>query len=198
MKKLLLLIITLTATSASLAQVGIGTTSPNNDAILELSSSTKGLLLPRVALISTTSFAPLSAHTLGMSVFNTATAGDVTPGTYYNDGTKWIRIEKSSAATKSFYMPPVAIDVSVAATGLTLDMYTLYKNQFNTPAYKSTSAPASVPFFTAATDLYYYVTSYDTNAMTITNIDDNGVMTYNVSGLGSSSCSLLNIVFVYK
>ena len=197
MKKIILLISLISVLSSS-AQVGIGTSTPNSDAILELSSTTKGLLLPRVALTATTSFAPLAAHTLGMSVFNTATAGDVTPGTYYNDGTKWIRIEKSTAATRSFYMPPVAIDVSVAATGQTMDLYTLYKNQFNTPMLKSTSAPTAIPFFTAASDLYYYVTSYDTNAMTITGIDDNGMMTYNVSGLGSSSCSLLNIVFVCK
>ncbi len=197
MKKIILIISLISVLSSS-AQVGIGTTTPNSDAILELSSTTKGLLLPRVALTATTSFAPLAAHTLGMSVFNTATAGDVTPGTYYNDGTKWIRIEKSTAATRSFYMPPVAIDVSVAATGQTMDLYTLYKNQFNTPSVKSTSAPVAIPYFAAATDLYYYVTSYDTNAMTVTSINDSGVMTYNVSGLGSSSCSLLNIVFVYK
>ena len=197
MKKIILIISLISVLSSS-AQVGIGTSTPNSNAILELSSTTKGLLLPRLALTSTTSFAPLSSHIQGMSVFNTATAGDVTPGTYYNDGTKWIRIEKSTAVTKSFYMPPVAVDVSVAATGQTLDLYTLYKNQFNTPVLKSTSAPTAIPFFTAASDLYYYVTSYDTNAMTITGIDDNGMMTYNVSGLGSSSCSLLNIVFVCK
>ena len=198
MKKILFQLLWIFSVSTCFAQVGIGTTNPNNDAILELSSTTKGLLLPRVALTSTTSYAPLSAHTLGMSVFNTATTNDVTPGTYYNDGTKWIRIEKSSAATKSFYMPPVAVDVSVAATGQTLDLYSLYKNQFNTPAIKSTSAPTAIPYFAAATDLYYYVTTYDAGAMTITSIDDNGILTYNVSGSGASYCSLLNIVFVYK
>jgi hypothetical protein len=71
--------------------MGIGTATPNADALLDVSSTTKGLLLPRVALTSTTSFAPLSAHVAGMTVYNTATAGDVVPGTYQNDGTKWVK-----------------------------------------------------------------------------------------------------------
>ena len=90
-----LLILTSTALSA---QVGIGTTSPNADALLELDATTNvgGLLLPRVSLTQTTNVAPLSAHVQGMSVYNTATVNDVTPGQYYNDGTKWVRIEEST------------------------------------------------------------------------------------------------------
>jgi hypothetical protein len=78
--------------NALFGQVGIGTTSPNANSLLELTSSNKGLLLPRVALTLTTSFSPLSSHVEGMLVYNTATTGDVTPGQYYNDGTKWLRI----------------------------------------------------------------------------------------------------------
>ncbi|PWK17396.1 hypothetical protein [Xanthomarina spongicola] len=90
-----LLILTSTALSA---QVGIGTTSPNADALLDIDASTNvgGLLLPRVSLTQTTNFAPLTAHVQGMSVYNTATANDVTPGQYYNDGTKWVRVEEST------------------------------------------------------------------------------------------------------
>ncbi|WP_298136520.1 hypothetical protein [Flavobacterium sp.] len=110
----------------------------------------------------------------------------------------WKGMGGAKAQAKFFYMPSITIDVSTVATGQTLDLYTLYKNQFDSPAIKSTSAPADVPFFATATDLYYYVTSYDTNSMTITSINDSGLMTYNVSGLGTTPCSLLNIVFVYK
>ncbi len=80
------------------AQVTIGSGNPpNTNALLDLkesgTTSTKGLLMPRVALISTTSYAPMTAHEMGMTVYNTATQGDVTPGYYYNDGNKWIRVE---------------------------------------------------------------------------------------------------------
>lgn len=76
------------------AQVGIGTTTPNPNALLDIDATTTagGLLLPRVALTSTTGFAPLTSHVQGMTVYNTATTGDVTPGYYYNDGAAWERI----------------------------------------------------------------------------------------------------------
>jgi hypothetical protein len=87
------------------AQIKLGNnpTTLNADALLEIESTNKGLLLPRVALTNTTAFAPLTAHVAGMTVYNTATAGDVTPGTYYNDGTKWVRIASSGAATTTLY-----------------------------------------------------------------------------------------------
>ncbi|MEO0043078.1 MAG: hypothetical protein RL329_2526 [Bacteroidota bacterium] len=82
------------------AQIKLGNnpTTINADALLEIESTNKGLLLPRVALTNTTAFAPLTAHVAGMSVYNTATAGDVTPGNYYNDGSKWVRIASAAPA----------------------------------------------------------------------------------------------------
>ncbi len=79
------------------AQVTIGSgEEPHTDALLDLKqnedgTSTKGMLLPRVSLTSTASEEPLSAHVAGMTVYNTATNNDVTPGIYHNDGTKWVR-----------------------------------------------------------------------------------------------------------
>jgi len=72
--------------------VGINPTgaAPNALAGLDVDFPDKGVLIPRVALTGTANFAPLSAHVAGMLVYNTATAGDVIPGFYYNDGTKWI------------------------------------------------------------------------------------------------------------
>jgi len=80
------------------AQVGIGTTNPNADAELDITSTTRGLLLPRVALTNTTNPAPLSTDVAGMTVYNTATAGDVTPGFYYNDGAIWVRLGGAASA----------------------------------------------------------------------------------------------------
>jgi len=87
-------------TATAQVKVGDNAAAPmNTSAVLELESTDKGLLLPRVALTSTTAFAPLSAHVAGMEVYNTATAGTaetaVTPGRYYNDGTKWVRYQES-------------------------------------------------------------------------------------------------------
>lgn len=89
----------------SFAQVGIGTTSPNPDALLDVDAtlSNGGILLPRLTLTSTASFAPLSAHVAGMLVHNTATINDVTPGFYYNDGVNWVSLSGGSVAAE----PPI-------------------------------------------------------------------------------------------
>ncbi|HRS53384.1 MAG TPA: hypothetical protein P5250_01600 [Bacteroidales bacterium] len=75
--------------------VAINTTgaAPDPSAMLDVSSSNKGFLPPRVALVSTTNYAPLVAHVEGMIVYNTATVNDVTPGLYVNDGTKWLPLK---------------------------------------------------------------------------------------------------------
>jgi hypothetical protein len=64
---------------------------PHADAYLQLGDDkgSKGFLMPRVELTSTSLSAPLKMHVAGMQVYNTATINDVTPGPYYNDGQKW-------------------------------------------------------------------------------------------------------------
>ena len=97
MKKLLLLLFIQFTLIKLNAQVKIGAPgNPDVNAVLELAGTTKGLLLPRITLTSTASASPLSAHTAGMIVYNTATNADVIPGYYYNDGTHWSRIAYSS------------------------------------------------------------------------------------------------------
>jgi hypothetical protein len=79
------------------AQVKIGdnVTTLNANSLLELEATNKGVLFPRVALTGTTAFAPLSAHVAGMTVYNTATTGDVTPGMYTNSGSAWVKLVPS-------------------------------------------------------------------------------------------------------
>ena len=83
----------------SAGSVGVGTTTPNANAALEVSSTTKGFLQPRLALVATYNPAPLSAHVAGMMVWNTATSNDVTPGLFVNTGAYWSRITTAAVAT---------------------------------------------------------------------------------------------------
>ena len=53
MTKKLLFISFILTTITSIAQVGIGTTNPNTSAQLDIVSTDKGILIPRVALQST-------------------------------------------------------------------------------------------------------------------------------------------------
>ena len=78
------------------AQVGIGTTSPNASAKLDITSTNKGFLPPRVTLTGTADVTTIANPATGLFIYNTATAGtspsNVTPGLYYFDGSKWQRI----------------------------------------------------------------------------------------------------------
>ena len=104
MKKLLYILCCLFILNNADAQTGIGTTSPNAAAKLDVSSSTKGFLPPKVALTATNSFDPITglsgstalATAAGLLIYNTATAGtapnNVVPGYYYWNGTTWVQI----------------------------------------------------------------------------------------------------------
>lgn len=95
------------------AQVKIGAspTSINANSLLELEQNTSagkyGLRLPRVALAATNNPAPLSAHVLGMTVYDTVYSGTgpsaVVPGIYYNDGTQWIRVGGNNTDSTGYY-----------------------------------------------------------------------------------------------
>ncbi len=91
MKKLLLLTgLVLLAAICFAQSVGIGTTTPNNSAILDLSSTSKGLLLPRM---NTTQRNSIASPTVGLSIFNTDDqCTDIFDGAYWikNCGLKQI------------------------------------------------------------------------------------------------------------
>ena len=80
------------------AQVGIGTASPNG--ALEITSTTEGLLIPRVALAATTTVT-VATPMVSELVYNTATAGDVTPGYYYLSAVAgpWVRLGDAPTAS---------------------------------------------------------------------------------------------------
>lgn len=100
------LLVILITSSPCFSQAGISptTSTPNSSAGLDVNFSIQGLLIPRVALLGTANFLPLTAHVAGMVVYNTSSAGDVTPGIYFNNGTRWIpSLPKASAPGEMQY-----------------------------------------------------------------------------------------------
>ena len=85
---------------SSKAQVGIGTNTPASSAALDITSSNKGFLPPRIALTGTTDNSTISSPNNGLLVYNTATAGtapnNVIPGYYFWNGTKWALISTNN------------------------------------------------------------------------------------------------------
>ena len=80
------------------AQVGINSTgnAPNSSAMLDVTASNKGVLIPNVELMGTTDATTISNPAISLLVYNTMTLSDVTPGYYYNSGTPdspvWTRL----------------------------------------------------------------------------------------------------------
>jgi|LauGreDrversion4_2_1035121.scaffolds.fasta_scaffold15589_2 hypothetical protein len=104
MKKLIFFFLII-ATGA-FAQTGIGTTTPNASAKLDVSSSTQGFMPPRVALTASNVFSPITgtaASAAGLIVYNTNTAGtapnNVTPGYYFWNGSAWINMIGSTTSS---------------------------------------------------------------------------------------------------
>lgn len=101
MKKLIFSSLCLVTTLSFSQNVGINATGtvPDASAILDVESTTKGMLVPRVALAATNLATPITLPATSLLVYNTAVAGAgstaVSPGYYYNAGTpaapNWVR-----------------------------------------------------------------------------------------------------------
>ena len=98
LKLFLILIINIYASTIYSQSAGINNTGvvPNPSALLDIDAApnnNKGLLIPRIPLTATANNAPIGGGIANsLLVFNTATINDVTPGYYYWDGAKWVRL----------------------------------------------------------------------------------------------------------
>jgi hypothetical protein len=124
MRRILLTAITVIFFSVEFAsaQIGIGTTTPNPAAQLDVSSANKGLLMPRVALVAASSWSPLtSTPTEGMILYNTATSGTgtdaVAPGFYYWANSMWIAIAQVPSTSPGFQVTALNCQAATPATG---------------------------------------------------------------------------------
>ncbi|MGO3690961.1 hypothetical protein CAP47_06405 [Psychroflexus sp. S27] len=78
---------------SAIAQTGIGTPEPNASAQLHIEATDKGVLIPNVrltALDDATTIAEGNVNSL--LVYNTSNSGDLNPGYYYWQDTKWQRL----------------------------------------------------------------------------------------------------------
>lgn len=88
------------------AQVGVGTKKPSSSAMLDVVAKDKGVLIPRVALTSLTSFSPITgnqndADVVGLLVYNTNSSLNAenptsSQGFYYWTGEAWNRIASTN------------------------------------------------------------------------------------------------------
>lgn len=121
----------LNAATAS-CSVAIGTPVPT--AAFEVSSTSRGVLIPRVALTAANVQAPIAnpqGGTLPEStlIYNTATAGvspnNVYPGFYYWDATRWVRFDVNGENNAKYYTVVGTTSVSSTSSYTLLPQMTL-------------------------------------------------------------------------
>jgi hypothetical protein len=89
---------------AGFAQTGIGTTTPDASAKLEVSATNKGFLPPRVTLTSGTDNSTIPNPATGLLVYNTGNNAGLVAGYYYWNGSSWATIAtaQGSGVSASF------------------------------------------------------------------------------------------------
>ena len=93
-----------------IAQVAINNDNdpPDNSAMLDVKSTNKGLLPPRIALNAINSADPVTGPAIGLLVYNTAIAGtppnNVMTGYYRWNGTRWIPFEAPHGDSLHFHV----------------------------------------------------------------------------------------------
>ena len=99
---------------------------PHPSAMLDVDNSSKGVLVPRVALVATNNAtSPILSPATSLLVYNTATAGttpyNVTPGYYFYDGTVWQRLINGTGGTAGYWSAGVGNDIyrGTVATAVT-------------------------------------------------------------------------------
>ena len=98
MKQFFTLLAAVVFTATTYAQVGIGTTEPNTSAALDITSTTKGLLIPRMIAGDRTA---IDTPATGLMVFQT----DGAAGFYYYNGSSWAEVAATSKtySVNTFY-----------------------------------------------------------------------------------------------
>lgn len=125
----LILFTFLFTTISVIAQTGIGTTTPDASAKLDVSANNKGFLPPRVTLTSTTDNSTITNPATGLLVYNTGNNAGLAAGYYFWNGGTWATIATaggSGSVAAEFGEEFLASNVSItSATPVDVITFTL-------------------------------------------------------------------------
>ena len=120
MKQFLTLLLTVLLTTATYAQVGVGTTTPDASSALDIASTTKGLLIPRMTEDQRNA---INSPASGLMIYQT----DGTVGLYFYDGSLWksFEVNGSSSETSTFFPVTTEGSGSISVTNSGTQVFTI-------------------------------------------------------------------------
>lgn len=153
--------------------VGIGTDTPNNSALLDLTAPNKGILVPRVALTSVNDQVTIPSPATGLMVYNTGEGSLTYKGFVFWNGTEWRSLNNDTTVA-----PSVA---ALNCSGASIFPLTFVSGV----AYSGT---LTVPYSGGNGGSYAAVPSFTQNGLTFTLNPGslnygNGTISYSVSGV---------------
>src|SRR5690554_431910 len=100
-----------------LAQQGFGTNEPDKSAVVDIVSTQRGLLIPRISIPDLDAAGPVNNPATSLFVYNTnTTSGE---GFYYWDGAKWVRFVSGNTEQTVVVAEGENVQVNTAVTGNT-------------------------------------------------------------------------------
>ena len=219
------------------AQVTIGTEKPSEQAALldlksqeptsdNMTSTTGGLLLPRVELVDVQTLEPfvpttdaawidatsketLSKEHAGLEVYNLTDNTTFKPGSYVWNGKQWESLFKPLKPRVSqrivFPLPafnlPLVDPENPDNIRLKADLYQVYISNRRVNNFKTNMEDVTafiVNNYYLSNQLDYVVTHYDKEIITIHGISNEGIMDYTVHNVNPNSTSFLNVYLVVR
>ena len=119
--KLLLVLFFIVTGTGAFAQLKVGDNPAtiSSSAVLDVESTNKGLLVPRVALTGRTDISTITSPAISLLVYNTATMGtapnNVVPGYYFFDGSAW---QKMGISSEPWYSTTTGTDATTVSENI--------------------------------------------------------------------------------
>ena len=121
MKQFYTFLAVLLFTATTFAQVGINIETPDASAALDITSTTAGILIPRMTQSQRDA---VSSPATGLMVYQT----DNTPGFYYYGGSSWSAVASSALGFSDYIFEPNNQSIGYVYTGGQISTHTMSLN----------------------------------------------------------------------